>query len=44
VTCIPRKEKIKKEKNKHPTIIKVSDGLWDNQEYSSKGETSQNGW
>jgi transposase len=29
VSCIQKKEKIKKEKNKHSTILKVSDELWD---------------
>jgi len=28
VTCIQKNEKIKKEKNKHPTILKIPDELW----------------
>jgi transposase len=29
MACIQKKEKIKKEINKHPTILKIPDELWD---------------
>ncbi len=32
------------DKNKHPIILNVPDELWDEIEYFTKGETSQNSW
>ena len=29
MTCLQKKDKIKKEKKKHPTILKIPDRLWD---------------
>jgi hypothetical protein len=43
VAFIQKKEKIK-EKDKHPTILKIPDELWNEIEYFPKGETSQDSW
>ena len=42
---MPPEEGKLKENNKHPTILKVPDELWDEiKNYFTKGETNQYSW
>ncbi|HEY6534219.1 MAG TPA: hypothetical protein VIY08_00185 [Candidatus Nitrosocosmicus sp.] len=43
MTCLQKKEKLK-ENNKHPTILKLPDELWDNLKIFTKGETTEDSW